>query len=432
MSRIIRPALALGAVFFALAITGCGGDDVPSGDVAKVDKYTISEGRLRPLVQARQRVQPGRARPTPPDVHEVRRRQGEGRAQAGQGPADAEALGLPQAVQERVRPAQAAGHDVPGALDLARGRGRRAGRQGQRRGGQGRVPEGRQAAFPKKGDYAKFLKSSGQTEADLVYRQTVQLLEKKITDKIQNGAKKPTAAEIEDYYKKNLKKQFTQPAARDLRVVLTNNEPGRQEGQGGARRGLTPGSRVVAEVLDRPDDQGRRRRAAERDPGHRQPAVRARGLHRQEGRDRRAGQDVRRLLRLRGHKPRRARSPQLKDVKASIQSILAAAAPPERAGEVRPGLPGPLARQDRLREGLRLARLQPGQAAAQLDGPAGRDPAADARRPPTGRCRRRARSRRSRSSRARHSRKTRVGRARAAERTPWARRSPRLSPGSTS
>ena len=81
----------------------------------------------------------------------------------------------------------------------------------------------RKQAFPKDADYVKFLKTSGQTEADLEYRQFVQLLEQKITTKIQGSAEKVTDKDVKDYYAKNKEKQFTQPATRDLLVVLTQD-----------------------------------------------------------------------------------------------------------------------------------------------------------------------------------------------------------------
>jgi len=78
----------------------------------------------------------------------------------------------------------------------------------------------RKQAFPQDKQYADFLKSSGQTEADLLYRQRSQMLEQKITAQVQKSAKNVTAADISAYYKKN-QAQFTQPATRDLNVILT-------------------------------------------------------------------------------------------------------------------------------------------------------------------------------------------------------------------
>ena len=81
----------------------------------------------------------------------------------------------------------------------------------------------RKQAFPTAKQYADFLKSSGQTEADLLFRQRSQMLEKKITEKVQKDAKNVSPEDISAYYKKN-QAQFTQPATRDLNVILTKTE----------------------------------------------------------------------------------------------------------------------------------------------------------------------------------------------------------------
>lgn len=81
----------------------------------------------------------------------------------------------------------------------------------------------RKQAFPTTKQYADFLKSSGQTEADLLFRQRSQLLEKAITEQVQKAAKTATPDELSAYYQKNIA-QFTQPATRDLNVILTKTK----------------------------------------------------------------------------------------------------------------------------------------------------------------------------------------------------------------
>jgi foldase protein PrsA len=78
-------------------------------------------------------------------------------------------------------------------------------------------------AFPKKGDFAKFLKDSGQTEEDILKRIRQDTLSTKIRDKVTKGKDKVSDAEITDYYNKN-KQRFAQPERRDLRIVLTKGE----------------------------------------------------------------------------------------------------------------------------------------------------------------------------------------------------------------
>jgi foldase protein PrsA len=78
-------------------------------------------------------------------------------------------------------------------------------------------------SFPKDADYQKFLKDSGQSEADIMLQVKADLLASKIRDKVVKGKDKVTDAQIEDFYNKN-KARFAQPERRDLLVVLTKGK----------------------------------------------------------------------------------------------------------------------------------------------------------------------------------------------------------------
>src|SRR3954451_23540300 len=78
-------------------------------------------------------------------------------------------------------------------------------------------------SFPKDADYQKFLKTSGQSEADLILQVKADLLAKKIRDKVVKGKDKVSDAQIQDFYNKN-KARFAQPERRDLLVVLTKGK----------------------------------------------------------------------------------------------------------------------------------------------------------------------------------------------------------------
>src|SRR4051794_35883818 len=78
-------------------------------------------------------------------------------------------------------------------------------------------------SFPKEADYQKFLQSSGQTEADLLYRVRLSVLTNKLQQSIIKGKGTVTDAQISDYYNKN-KQRFAQPETRDLLVVLNPNK----------------------------------------------------------------------------------------------------------------------------------------------------------------------------------------------------------------
>jgi foldase protein PrsA len=78
-------------------------------------------------------------------------------------------------------------------------------------------------SFPKDADYQKFLKSSGMTEPDLLFRVKLDTLSNKLRTAIVKGKDKVTPAQIAAYYAKN-KARFAQPERRDLRIVLTKTK----------------------------------------------------------------------------------------------------------------------------------------------------------------------------------------------------------------
>lgn len=78
-------------------------------------------------------------------------------------------------------------------------------------------------SFPKDADYQKFLKSSGMTEKDLLFRVKLDVISNEVRTKVLKGNKKVTDAQISAYYNKN-KKRFAQPERRDLEVVLTRDK----------------------------------------------------------------------------------------------------------------------------------------------------------------------------------------------------------------
>jgi foldase protein PrsA len=78
-------------------------------------------------------------------------------------------------------------------------------------------------AFPTDKAYQQFLKQSGMTEADILFRVRLDQLQQKLTQKITEDAKKVSDQDVEAYYDKN-KKRFAQPERRDLLVVLTKTE----------------------------------------------------------------------------------------------------------------------------------------------------------------------------------------------------------------
>jgi foldase protein PrsA len=77
--------------------------------------------------------------------------------------------------------------------------------------------------FPKETDFQNFLKSSGMTMTDLLFRVRLNTLSDKLRTKITKGKNKVSNAQIAAYYNKN-KARFAQPERRDLRLILTKTE----------------------------------------------------------------------------------------------------------------------------------------------------------------------------------------------------------------
>ena len=78
-------------------------------------------------------------------------------------------------------------------------------------------------AFPNDKAYQEFIKTSGMTEEDILFRVRLDQLQQKLTQKVTEDAKKVSDEDIQEYYDKN-KQRFAQPERRDLRVVLTKTE----------------------------------------------------------------------------------------------------------------------------------------------------------------------------------------------------------------
>jgi foldase protein PrsA len=83
-------------------------------------------------------------------------------------------------------------------------------------------------AFPTDKAYQQFLKTSGMTEADILFRVKLSQLQEKLTKDVTEDAAKVSTADVNQYYEKN-QKRFAQPERRDLRVVLTKTEAKAQE-----------------------------------------------------------------------------------------------------------------------------------------------------------------------------------------------------------
>jgi foldase protein PrsA len=78
-------------------------------------------------------------------------------------------------------------------------------------------------SFPNEKQYQQFLKTSGQTEEDLLFRVKLDVLSTKVRDEIIDDVDEVSDEDIQTYYDEN-KERFAQPERRDLNVVLTKTE----------------------------------------------------------------------------------------------------------------------------------------------------------------------------------------------------------------
>jgi parvulin-like peptidyl-prolyl isomerase len=78
-------------------------------------------------------------------------------------------------------------------------------------------------SFPTEKAYKKFLRQSGQSEQDILYRVRLDVLSNKIRSQVTRDTTNVDDGAIEDYYKQN-EAQFSQPERRDLRMVLADKE----------------------------------------------------------------------------------------------------------------------------------------------------------------------------------------------------------------
>jgi foldase protein PrsA len=223
-TRFLVPAAVIAA---SVSIAGCGG--VPSDDVAKIDGQTISKetfDRWVTVAAASSAAQDPTAKaavPDPPNFTKciAAKRKDAPKPVKGQPEQtdadfkkqceDAYETLKTQVMQFLIRSewlelqAKELGIEIPDAKIKAE------------------FAKARKQAFPDNKAYAEFLQNSGQTEADLLFRQRSQLLEQRITEQVNKSSKNVSQDEIDAYYEKN-KAQFVQPATRDLNVVLTKDE----------------------------------------------------------------------------------------------------------------------------------------------------------------------------------------------------------------
>ena len=224
-ARIPLCAAAL-AVGTALVAAGCG-NDVPAGSVAKVGDTTIEKPEFDKWMKsaAAGAAQGGQAAaPDPPEFTKcVAAKKKQPVPRGTERPSDAELKKQCKSEYDQLK------GDVMQFLIQAEWVQQEAEEQNIKVTDQevkNRLEEEKKRAFPgKEGEkrYQAFLKTSGMTEADILFRFKLETLQQKLTQKVTSKESKVTDKDVEAYYEKN-KKRFAQPERRDLNVVLTKTK----------------------------------------------------------------------------------------------------------------------------------------------------------------------------------------------------------------
>jgi parvulin-like peptidyl-prolyl isomerase len=222
MPRILRTALPIAAC--AALIAGCG-SDVPTNGVAKVGDTTITKDQFNHWLQAAAHgsAAPGSnvTVPDPPNFTKCVANQAKQPVPKG--------AKKPTAAQLKTQCKQqydALKQQVMQFLVSAEWIKQEADKQGVKvsdKEVQKQFADQKKQSFQKEADYQKFLKTSGMTEADLLFRVKLDVISNDVRNKILKGKDKVTDAQVASYYTKN-KERFAQPERRDLEVVLTRTK----------------------------------------------------------------------------------------------------------------------------------------------------------------------------------------------------------------
>jgi foldase protein PrsA len=224
-SLLRRPALLL-ALPLALSVAACG-NDVPPNSVAKVDDSVIKRSEFDHWLGAAARGQqqapgqPAAAVPDPPDYAEcVATKSKQPVAKGSEKPSKADLKAQCRQQYDALKGQVMQFLVSANWIELeAKERGIESTDKTVRK----QFQQQKKQSFTNDKQYREFLKASGQTEADLLFRVELDYLSNEIRKKVVAGKGKVSDQDIQRYYDKN-KKRFAQPERRDLAVVLTRNK----------------------------------------------------------------------------------------------------------------------------------------------------------------------------------------------------------------
>jgi foldase protein PrsA len=222
MPRILRTALPIAAC--AALIAGCG-NDVPTNGVAKIGDTVITKDQFNHWLNAAAHgsAAPG-SNPTVPDPPNFTKCvANQAKQPVPKGAKKPTAAQLKTQCQQQY---DALKQQVMQFLVSAEWIQQEADKQGVKvsdKEVQKQFQDQKKQSFQKEADYQKFLKNSGMTEADLLFRVKLDVISNDVRNKIIKGKDNVTDAQISSYYNKN-KERFAQPERRDLEVVLTRTK----------------------------------------------------------------------------------------------------------------------------------------------------------------------------------------------------------------
>jgi foldase protein PrsA len=232
MTRAFKLSLtALAGVLLGLfALSGCG-NDVPAGAVAKVGDSTITQGEfdkwMAIAVKGQSQSSGGAsAVPKPPDFAACVAAKKKTPVPKGQQKPSGDAL-KKQCKSEY----DTLKREVMQFLIQGEWVQQEAAKRGVKIKDaelQKALQDQKKQVFPNDKQYQQFLKSSGMTEKDVLFRVKLNELQQRLTQKVTQDSKNVSDADIQAYYAKN-KKRFAQPERRDLRVVLTKTQATAQQ-----------------------------------------------------------------------------------------------------------------------------------------------------------------------------------------------------------
>jgi foldase protein PrsA len=224
MTKAVRLVLASCAILaLAGVVAACGG--VPGNSVATIDGKSLDKSTFDHwmLVAAKSSGQPGAVVPDPPDYTKCVAAKRKTTPKPGKGQPKVTDAQLKNQCKTQYNQLRSQVLQLLISYRWIEGEAAAQGIKVTDQEVQKSFQQQKNQSFPKESDWQKFLKDSGQTQADILMRVRDDLLSNKLRDKIIKGKDQVSDAQIQAYYNKN-KARFSQPERRSLRIVLTKTK----------------------------------------------------------------------------------------------------------------------------------------------------------------------------------------------------------------